>query len=739
MPVFDETTQDKIVELRGLKALGVGIEVYQLVQIDWPSPDGTIYYAVMPTDEVASVVPPVSPIEMRIIPDSNPDWFLPQVSDATIGDEEIDVEMWDADEVFSNLLVDHGEGIKATVHYWFPQVELMIETWHGHIRNEDESTVEKLTLKIVQGFRSADAIVPSRAHYQYCMAIFGGLLTTQGEIDDHDCPYNLHIGGAVGIDNPATTDPWTYCDRLDRQSCIDRGVDPNYHLSHATMTASVQNNQTHGPNLTSISEGNENNLKDPVRVVMGTRRISGGPTIAFRRDLNSNNPHHGWFYAYYEMCEGPIEQIAGARITVGGEEQNAVAMHYNYRLGTKGQTPMGGLTVHAYNGTAYIVYNFGYVEPNDVAAADASASAVITGLNDIRIYSDAETYTTDTTSNRAWQIARILTDKRWGFGYDYARLNIDSFIEAADWCEQGVTFTDTFGTDWSHVRSDSHVELIGKKVQQQIEDMCMAGRLSKPFLFNGQIHIMPLRELTEDELAACPVFYDSGDEDGNIVWEDGVSTLTISRDSDLDLVNRVKCLYDSRIEDYAQTPLRPVEDIDAQLRAGRVVGDKARKINPKEHSLLGVVDEAQAIKMAWSILDLGPNDEGGLQNNCRITFRAWFTEVLDLHQDRVIKVVSSRLTKYGFTYFRVKKIEAQGDLQYEIECQAYNETYMAAFETDITPPPDILCAIDSDCPEGYDCINGVCVRQPIDPPCRISFGTITYSDGAITMVPEPCE
>lgn len=738
MPVFDETTQDKIVELRGLKALGVGIEVYQLVQIDWPSPDGTIYYAVLPTDEVASVAPPVSPIETRIIPDSNPDWFLPQVSDATIGDEEIDIEIWDGDEVFSNLLVTHGEGIKATVHYWFPQVDLLIETWHGHIRNEDESTVEKLTLKIVQGFRSADANVPSRAHYDYCMAIFGGLLSTQGEIDEHDCPYNLHIGGAVGINNPLTSAPWTYCDRLSTASCTARGVDPKYHLSHATMTASVQNNQSNGPNLTSTSEGNENNLKDPVRVVMGTRRIQNMPIMAFRRDINNNNPDHGWFQGLYEGCEGPIQQFANVRITVGGVEQYAIPMHYYYALGNKGQSPISNLTSHSYSGTAYIRYGFGWVDPSTIGPGDASATAVVTGLNNIRIYSDAETYTTGSTSNRAWQIARILTDKRWGFGYDYSRLNIDSFIEAADWCEQGVTFTDTFGTVWSHVRSDSHVELIGKKVQQQIEDMCMAGRLSKPFLFNGQIHIMPLRELTEDELDECPVFYDSGDEDGNIIWEDGKSTLTVSRDSDLDLVNRVKCLFDSRLEDYAQTPLRPVEDIDAQLRAGRVVGDKARKINPKEHSLLGVVDEPQAVKMAWSILDLGPNDEGGLQNNCRIKFRAWFTEVLDLHQDRVIKVVSSRLEKYGFTYFRVKKIEAQGDLQYEIECQAYNEKYMATFEEDVTPPPEILCTIGSDCPEGFECINGVCVRRPDWDPCRITFGDISSTDGTLTLVPEPC-
>jgi hypothetical protein len=350
------------------------------------------------------------------------------------------------------------------------------------------------------------------------------------------------------------------------------------------------------------------------------------------------------------------------------------------------------LTTHGYSGTWHIRYNFGW---SDESGRDRPGrrigDGITNGLCNIRVYTDVDTYTETTSNNRVWQIARMLTDKRWGYGYDWSRLDIQSFIDAAAWAATQVEYTDPFGRVWSHERSRSCVELIGKKVQQQIEDMCIAGRLSRPFLFNGKIHIEPLKALTADELAACPVFTDEG-EDANIIVEesDGVersSVRVVERKSDLDLINQVNITFDDRMADYAETPLRPIEDVDAQLRAGVVQGDNTRKVNGKSHALLGVVEEAQATKLGWSILDLGPLDEGGLQNNLPVKFKAWFLDTLELHQEKVIKVVSSKLTKYGFTYFRVKAMERQSDLIVELRVQAYNETYMATFETEVTPPP----------------------------------------------------
>lgn len=683
MPEFDSSERTKIAALRVRYHAGETIEPYELLGIEWPSPDGTIYYSILQTDEVTNPAPTVSPIETRLIPDSRPDWFLPVVVDSSIGDEELDVEMWDADEVISQLMIDHGEGVKAVPYYWFPQEELLLPFWHGHLRFEDEAAVDTLKFKVVQGFRSSDMTVPNRAHYQNCVAVFGGLFDTDEEAAEYgpDCPFNLNRGGSIGTNDPATGLPWTFCTREDHAACTARGVNPLYHLSHRTIRSTVFNAQSHGPNLLTTSQGNETNLKDPVRVVLARRRIHGMPVMAFSRQLNNNDPDHGWFYALYEAGEGIQASFEQARITVGGVTQNAIPLHYNYRLGNRGQTNTAtDLTSHGYSGTAFIRYNFGWVDPSTINEGDASASVIAGGDTEVRTYTDVDTYTTGTTSNRAWHLLHILTNKRWGYGYDYERMDIDSFIAAADWCDDVVRFTDTFGTQWDHVRSDSYPELIGKKVQQQVEDLCMAGRLSRPFLFNGKIHIVPLKGFDVDGARDAPVFTDEGEDSRNIVWEDGKSTLTVSRKSDLDLINRVECTFDDAANDWLETPLRPVEDIDAQLRAGRVIGDRARKVNTKKFPLLGVTNLNQAVKMAWSILDLGPHDEGGLQNNLTVKFTTWFMDTLDLHQEKIIRVNSSRLEKYGFAYFRVKKMNRLSNLHVEIECQAFNNTYMEAFE-----------------------------------------------------------
>lgn len=747
MPEFDVTTQGKIDDLRVLYLAGDILDVYELVKVSWPSPDGNIWYATTQVDVESGTAPDTDgdPIEVRLMTDDEVETFQQVSLDATIGDEEIELNFWDADEDISTKLDTHGEGIKCELYYWFPQVDLLLPLWQGHFEYGDSEDPKSIAIRAVQGFRSSDTLVPGGGHYPHCAATFGGLLTTQAAIDENACPYNLHIGGAIGIDDPATTDPWTYCDRRTTASCTARGVNPLYHLSHRTITRSVQNNQTSGPNLLSTSKGNETALEQPVRVVMGRRRIYSMQVMAFRRDLNNGTPANGWFLAYYEACRGPIRSMSQHRFKVGDQEKNADPYHLGAtRLGLKGQAAQPNdawqLTTHGYSLVAYARYNFGWIDPSKVDPGDAEGSCVIEGLNDIRVYTDSTTYTEVYSTNRAWQIARILCDKIWGYGLDYSRLNIDSFIEAAEWCEQMVRYTDPFDTDWDHIRSDSHPELIGRKVQQQIDDMCIAGRLSKPYLFNGQIHLTPLKALDAGELAAAPVFTDTGDSP-NIIWEgegdEAMTTLRITkRLSVKDLANRVECNFDDSVKDWQNVPLRPVEDEDAQLAAGRLLGDNTKKVNKKEYNLLGVTSEAQAIKLAWTLLDLGPCDEGGLRNNLPITFMVWFADALTLHQDKVIKVVSQKLTKYGFQYFRVKGITRSSNLLYEITAQAYNETYMDALEADITPIEPTYCTVDGDCPEGMICVDGVCVIEPF--PCRPGFGTVEHQDGMLIIPIDPC-
>lgn len=730
MPQFDSTEREKIDSLRGMMNRGEIIEVYELVKIDWPAPTGAVYYATAPVEELSDPPPPVSPVDVRLIPESLPAWFLPVDVSAGIGDEEIEMAIWDGDGEFSDLIDTHGEGISIEPLLWFPQVELLLPIWQGHLRLEDEAEIDRVPIKAVQGFRSADVDVPGRRHYDECQAVFGGVFDEQAQIDEYAaCNYNLQIaGGTVGIVNPSTSLPWTFCDRRTISSCTARGIDTKRHLSHRTTSVRVVNNQTSGPRLYSISRGNETERTEPVIVIMGTRRVYSMPVLIDRRDFTTNTPANGWYVALYEGPEGPIDSFTGAKITVAGKVKSAVPLHYAHIFGQVGQNVLDPqLTSHAYSGTSLIRYAYGFIDPSTVRDGDASASAVVRGLNNIRVYTDATTFTRTYTENRVWHLLEILTNKRWGYGLDHSRFHIPSWIEAADWADDNVRYTDFEGTTWDHVRAQSHVELIGRKVQQQVEDLCIAGRLSLPFIFDGKIHIVPLKALTSDELAAAPLFTDEGDWP-NIVFEPGDddvlrSTLRRQRTSKVDLVNRIECTFDDASKDWAKTTLEPVEDVDLQLAAGRVVGDYSRRRNKKEYALLGVVDKRQAIKVAWSLLDLGPLDRGGIENNLRITFRTWFVNALEIHPFMVIKVTSSQLTRYGFEYFRVMEIRRTPGLEVEIEAQAYNETYMATFETTPPSPP------------------GPIETPPIElpPPCILGFDSaVTYEDGVLNIPIPQC-
>lgn len=852
MPSFDSDVTTKLAQLAALRAGGTDIQVYEIVGIDWPSPTGPVYYSRSGRETMTQlstlsgdlVAPPVSPIDTRLLLEDG-DPFLPINQSSSIGDEEVDLKFSDLDGEFSDLLIEHGEGIKTTFYYWFPQVELLLPMWEGHLQSEEDGDVEAMPVIIAQGLRSADLEIPKRAHWETCQAIFGGLLSAAEALAMPECPYNLHRGGSIGTEDPDTSEPWTFCPRLTTANCVERGVDPLRHLSFRTIVATVLGTQGGRPPTFSTSEGNETNLEKPVRVVMGDRRIYDCKVLAFIRHPVLSNPDHGFFEAIYEVCEGPIGGTAFIRIEVDNVQQYATDIHLSQNLGNLGQPAISNsVTTHGFSGTALIRYNFGWVNPEAVDQNDARLTTIVYGLRDIRQYIDegaglvaeyfsdsafttlahrridldinyalqtgppapgvpptgfsvrrtgyitfewdaeytitldhddsgrvvidgdeiinninvgtdsgtftamagvpyeiivdhvqgnaagnhpweiilyweqAEkdvafapipssafthdaTYILSGTNNRAWQIARMLTDKRWGFGYDYDRLDIPSFQAAAEWVAEYVRYTDFAGNTWDHFRGLSNVDLQAKKVQQQIEDMCLAGRLSRPFLFNGKIHIVPLSALTEDELDECPVFTDEGESGRNIIWGESKSTLRYSRASSFSLYNRVECTYDSADADYLKTPCAPVEDEDLQLAAGRSRGDTTREVKTLKEDLLGVIHEAHAIKLSWSFLDLGRFDEGGIQNNLRIKFRTWFESTLTLHPFKVIKVVNTRMnTKYGFEYFRIMSIERQGNLEVEIEAQAYNVEYMDNFETSTDEPaivspgfPESICGL----------------------------------------------
>lgn len=707
MADYSADIQNKIALLREISEnYRAPVEVYQLLKISWGAPDGAKYYAAADIAAIENDLP-VERVEIRLPVESYPDYFLPVSSDSSMGDEEIDIKLWDADDEISRLVYQYGEGVKTEVLMWFPAVRLLIPTFWGHLRTSEDSDIEFWIGRAANGFRSPDLPLPRRAHYAACQAVFGALST--------GCTYDRHKGGGTG--NLNGNAPYTSCPKKSFQHCIARLGDKLSHLSHQSVTEAIVNNQTKGPQLLATSRGNETNMKRPVRVVMGVRYLRDLDLMAAIPLYNNNHPDKGFWRMKFELCEGPIQRVVNS--FVGGQHcqsgQNAI--HYALRGGEIRQPPTAFTpNVHNYSATAHFDYTYGWVNPSTTKADSLKGEAHVEGLVDIKQYYTETDFITGCPRTRAWHLFRMLTDKRWGYGLDEARISIAAFLECAIWGDTLVGFTDPLtGEFLQHTRAMCDLDLQERSVQQQIEDVCWAGRFSRPFLFEGKIHIAPLKALSEIELDAAPFFTDS-DEYGtpNIIWEDGKTSVRRSQISDADLPNRIELAYDRGLSLNLETVIS-VEDEDAQLRAGRLMGDSTRRVVTKKESALGTTNDEQAIKLAWSVLDLGKFDEGGLRNNLQISFKAWYLDCLELHSYKVIQVKSAKLARYGFDWFRIKKISRLNNLQVEIVAQAYNKDYMDQFEMNLAGP------------------GGIYNYSPVYDMIPLDYGAISFQNGFLEV------
>jgi hypothetical protein len=72
------------------------------------------------------------------------------------------------------------------------------------------------------------------------------------------------------------------------------------------------------------------------------------------------------------------------------------------------------------------------------------------------------------------------------------------------------------------------------------------------------------------------------------------------------------------------------------------------------------------------------------------------------------------------------KMKRLNSLQYEIEAQAYNHTYMTTFETDLSSPLD-----PGEFPPTPE-------PGPIPSPCILKFGSVSWENGKLSIPIEPC-
>jgi hypothetical protein len=661
--------------------------VCELVLVRWPAPSGDVYYASSQYDDL----PGYEALKARglnIQARLTGDRFQDVTFSSGLGDETVDLDPADVDGSVSALYALHGPGLRVEVFYYFPEVDWLTSVWWGHLKPPEGATREVFKVKASSGFRSAQLPLPRRAPgYRGCQALFGGKLDSLAEIARNDCPYNRHLGGDVGNLDPLTGLPYTDCPRTDKGVCIARLEPPGatrapQFLASDTVVETVINRQTKGSTLYPSARGNESNLKRPYRVFFGYRRVRDCDLLAYIPQYNNNHPDKGFVRCLFAVGEGPNAAMWECAVN----DVITPFEHLNVRLGLLRQPPTAfSPNVSNYSGTALFLSVYGQVNPANFGPENLSGSCMLWGLNNIRVYSDTETYIEALTVTRGWCLMEVMTNRRWGHGLDVARFFIEDWIALAEWCDEVVTHRDPQGNAYTGPRSTFHAELTDRSAQQQISDICLAGHFGLPFQHGGRMRVLPLKK--EEDLAACPVFTDEG-EGRNIVrsGREQRSSLSYSQKSDAEVANRWVVTFDDASENWREHTLT-FEDVDAQLRAGKAFGDHTVRVVEKKQSLSGVTNYGEAVRMGWLLLDLGPHDEGGLRNNFSVKFTTWFQTAIDLHRYKVIRVVSTTIEKFGFEYFRIQSIRRRGNLHVEITAQAYPVDYYEAMEDAEEPPP----------------------------------------------------
>jgi hypothetical protein len=718
-------------------------EVAELVAVDWGGTDGRIYYGSYFVDDVfpglRSVLGNGYRLEARLIGGQ----FLDIMRDSGTSDDSVALDLYDGDHEISDLFETYGEGVRVEIFLYFPEVGLLLSQWHGHLRDQDEADEEHFPTKAENGFMSVYLPLPRRAFFSTCQAVFAALLSTQEEIDEYEmCPYNRHIeGGTFGNLDPATGAPYRTCPRNSRSACTARIGDS---LSYLAFDTIVQSYAVGSKGAIATSRGNDNNLKRPLRVIFGDWIVRDLDLLEYVVETgNPSHPERGSIKLLHAIGEGYQDGLSQPK----ANNTPIQPQHFSTRPGDARQ-PSTGFTADVNNFPHTAILNT--VLQGDYRNVDPASIAMeirTRGEKKVRVYAsdDPADYTLERSTDRAWALLHALRHKRWGLGGDVRRFAMEEdFIPLSSHFTGRITWTDEDGNTYTGPRSMFQGELIDRTAQQQINDICSAGRVTTPFNYEGKTRVFPYRKLSDEELADALVFTDSEDfGEPNIIREDGTgkSTLTRSSVSDAELPNVIKGTFYDAAHDFTEHPftIDNGRSIDQQLRAGRAFGDTGRRVVEKSYGLLGITSYGMARWIATLYRDLGEFDEGGIVNNQRVKFQTFFTRTIGLYKSKVICVLSHSLVNrrtgvQKFSFFRVRYVHRLSNLIAEISAQAYPVPYYATVES---PAPigdgDGGGGGDTFIDNTHDNIGGLRGARPRD----VLISALTHTDDQIRLQLSP--
>jgi hypothetical protein len=722
-----------------LKAIGWGnIQIAELVALHFPAPKGTVVCAMADYDRMADYAGLAenayfqaltqNPVEARFAEKQ----FQKVQHGSSVDDSTVTFEFIDDDGVIADLLEQYGEGIRVSILFYFPQVDWLRERWWGLLGAPDEVGGIVTKVPASYGFRAPQSTLPCGTRGAGCRFTYGGQLKTAAEIAENGCRYDRHVGGAHGRLDPATGQPYPTCGH-NEPDCFARIGDLREYGGGDTAADTLVVSETKGPRLNATVQGNETNLKSARRVAFGEMKANAMECLESLVEPDTKHPDKGSARVAIDGFEGPIQLMDQCYIY----NQFVGIQHLQVRLGTYRQPPTGiSPNVLNYNMAAHF---YGVIQGDfrGFQPGQFTGSSHVKGLNDIRVYSDPDTYLKQYSTSPPFCILHMLTNKAWGDGRDYARFVIQDWIDADSWCAQMAGFLDAAGNHYTSTRATFNAILEERDTRTQISDCCLFAGLSLPFPFQGKERIMPLTK--EADLSKVPVFSDDEDLLASdptvrpIMFEEKegstLRTKKVFSEVKGELPNKIIFTLLDAAHDNVERPLTLNDDM-AQLAEGAASGSPSRRIIPREYSGVGVTDFGQAVRAMNRLVDLGEFDQGGLKNNREVTFLADFLDTLDLHKYKVIKVVSKTLERYKqpsspdkhFEYFRVQDMADEDDLLVRLRGVAYPEDYYEDMEDASTPPPRPGTDVQPN-PGGGP--------GPGDRPFPVAFATLSHTKDAI--------
>lgn len=554
---------------------------------------------------------------------------------------------------FERMAYVHRGGVRVEFFYFFPEIDggLPVSWFTGHLRTPDRVSLATVEITAATGFRSANLLLPNRPHAQNCTFYFGGELTTE-QLVGNPCDYDRHLSGSVGtLDG---SDPWTFCEHTS-EACLRILGDKLAYGGDETVTESTLIGSGEKKTV-STTVGNETRLKDPKRVIYGERKVRALHLLAYAKELNPSSKHQdkGTLRTLFEVSEGRVQSISNVRVR-DGVPQGLITKTGSQRQSATIFSP----SVGNYNRTAHFQANLNPIDPRPIQVSDIFAECDVVGRDEIKVYSNPTTFVQQYTNNRSWCLLDLLTNNWYGHRIDPDRYDIDDFIYLAG-------KNSTFNCDVQGTRS----------AQQQIYDICLAGLYYLPFNYNGVTRILPVEtvDTSDDDV---PTFTDVGPNRNILYTQDGLSRIDVRYKDDDAIPNSVILTFEDAEHDNIERPLL-FEDWQQQYRAGKIYGDNTKRKVEQTYAAYGTTNLDEAVTLGTFLRDGGPFGFGGIQNNLEvdIAVSAVDADALNLHETKVIKIVSDRLDGYKdplgnpFEFFIIKSLRRTPDLDLIVTCQA---------------------------------------------------------------------